>query len=113
MDEQEKNARTQVRAYHLWEKEGRPHGRALDHWLEAERHEAAMAVGAPRDYGNGDRAAVRESMAAENAFARSGPVVRKARRVKRAVEGAEGEIPQPPERTGRRRGRGKDPEVTH
>jgi hypothetical protein len=22
-------------AYHLWEKEGRPEGRALDHWLAA------------------------------------------------------------------------------
>ncbi len=23
-------------AYHIWEREGRPHGRALDHWLEAQ-----------------------------------------------------------------------------
>ncbi len=24
------------RAYHIWEREGRPHGRALNHWLEAQ-----------------------------------------------------------------------------
>jgi hypothetical protein len=24
------------RAYQLWESEGRPHGRAVDHWLQAE-----------------------------------------------------------------------------
>jgi hypothetical protein len=28
---------TSVRAYELWEKEGRPDGRDLDHWLTAER----------------------------------------------------------------------------
>jgi hypothetical protein len=26
-----------VRAYQLWEQEGRPHGRDQAHWLEAER----------------------------------------------------------------------------
>ena len=25
------------RAYAIWEQEGRPHGRNLDHWLKAER----------------------------------------------------------------------------
>jgi hypothetical protein len=25
------------RAYHIWEREGRPHGQDLDHWLQAER----------------------------------------------------------------------------
>ncbi len=25
------------RAYHIWEQEGRPHGRDFDHWLAAER----------------------------------------------------------------------------
>lgn len=24
-------------AYHLWEQDGRPHGRSLQHWLQAER----------------------------------------------------------------------------
>jgi hypothetical protein len=26
-----------TRAYHLWEQEGRPQGRELEHWQEAER----------------------------------------------------------------------------
>jgi hypothetical protein len=25
------------RAYQIWEREGRPHGRDMDHWLQAER----------------------------------------------------------------------------
>ncbi len=25
-----------MEAYYIWEKEGRPHGRELDHWLSAE-----------------------------------------------------------------------------
>jgi hypothetical protein len=37
------------RAYRIWEREGRPDGRDLDHWLRAEREviEAAVARQAP------------------------------------------------------------------
>jgi Protein of unknown function (DUF2934) len=31
------------RAYHIWEDEGRPGGRDLDHWLQAERELARPA----------------------------------------------------------------------
>ena len=27
-----------VAAFYIWEKEGRPHGRELDHWLRAEQN---------------------------------------------------------------------------
>ena len=40
-----------TRAYELWEKEGRPHGRDLAHWLEAERmikQQATAPATAPR-----------------------------------------------------------------
>jgi hypothetical protein len=40
-----------TRAYELWEKEGRPNGRDLAHWLEAERmlrQQATAPVAAPR-----------------------------------------------------------------
>ena len=30
------NERIAQRAYSLWEQEGRPHGRDLDHWLSAQ-----------------------------------------------------------------------------
>lgn len=32
-----KHSEIAARAYHIWEREGRPHGRDLDHWLAAER----------------------------------------------------------------------------
>ncbi|MBW2234657.1 MAG: DUF2934 domain-containing protein [Deltaproteobacteria bacterium] len=34
----EKNTPAQLeeRAYHIWERAGRPHGRALEHWLQAQ-----------------------------------------------------------------------------
>jgi Protein of unknown function (DUF2934) len=35
---------TSSRAYALWEKEGRPDGRDLEHWLEAERIVAGEAA---------------------------------------------------------------------
>ena len=38
------NARTRERAYAIWEREGRAHGRALDHWLQAEAELAAEAT---------------------------------------------------------------------
>jgi hypothetical protein len=38
------DARTRERAYAIWEREGRPHGRALDHWLQAEAELAAAAT---------------------------------------------------------------------
>lgn len=40
-----------ARAYELWEKEGRPNGRDLAHWLEAERmlqQKAPAPVAVPR-----------------------------------------------------------------
>lgn len=36
-----------ARAYELWEKEGRPDGRDLAHWLEAERILQQQAPSAP------------------------------------------------------------------
>jgi hypothetical protein len=32
----DRHAHTAEHAYYIWEKEGRPHGRAFDHWLRAE-----------------------------------------------------------------------------
>lgn len=31
----------QERAYHIWENEGRPHGRDFEHWLQAEQELAS------------------------------------------------------------------------
>jgi len=37
-------SRIRERAYRLWEREGRPEGRSLDHWLEAERELATQSA---------------------------------------------------------------------
>jgi hypothetical protein len=37
-------------AYHLWEKEGRPEGRALDHWLAAK-----YEIGQQEDFAAGEQ----------------------------------------------------------
>ncbi len=42
----ENESRTRYRAYAIWEAEGRPEGRAMDHWLAAER-EFRPAIGSP------------------------------------------------------------------
>lgn len=36
----ELHSRKQAKAYEIWEQEGRPAGRDLEHWLLAERHVA-------------------------------------------------------------------------
>jgi hypothetical protein len=40
--------RIRMRAYQIWEQEGRPHGRDEDHWREAERQlEVEFRIGYP------------------------------------------------------------------
>lgn len=38
----------EVRAYHIWEQEGRPQGRQLDHWLRAEQEFSLVQPAQPR-----------------------------------------------------------------
>ena len=37
------------RAYFIWEREGRPHGRAFDHWLQAKREATGRRLPAQDD----------------------------------------------------------------
>ena len=37
------------RAYRIWETEGKPHGRDLEHWLQAEREIAAVVTPAAKN----------------------------------------------------------------
>jgi len=46
MDEREEQIRQ--RAHELWELEGRPEGREMDFWLQAEREIASEQVGMPK-----------------------------------------------------------------
>jgi len=98
-------------AYDLWEKEGRPTGRDLDHWLEAERRERTAAPSQQANEGEGNRTAAREFNREQQAFAQKGPVEQKAREAESALGGAERKSLKKAERAGRRRSRGEDPEV--
>lgn len=42
-------ARIRQRAHELWEAEGRPAGRELQHWLEAEREIVELSVAGEED----------------------------------------------------------------
>jgi Protein of unknown function (DUF2934) len=41
--------RIEERAYALWEADGRPEGRALDHWLQAEQEILNQSVAGEED----------------------------------------------------------------
>jgi hypothetical protein len=47
MSDSDLNAQIRERAYHIWENEGRPAGRQLSHWLQAEA-ELQTAAPAPQ-----------------------------------------------------------------
>lgn len=98
-------------AYDLWEKEGRPTGRALDNWLEAEGRERTAAPAQQANEGEGNRTAARAFNREQQAFAQTGPVEQKAREAEAALAGAERKPLKKAERAGRRRSRGEDPEV--
>lgn len=98
-------------AYDLWEKEGRPTGRAFDHWLEAEQREHTAAPSQQANEGEGNRTAAREFNREQHAFAQRGPVEQKAREAESALGGAERKSLKKAERAGRRRSLGEDPEV--
>lgn len=40
------SSRIAEHAYHIWEREGRPHGKSLDHWLKAEAELTVAPVAA-------------------------------------------------------------------
>jgi hypothetical protein len=65
------------RAYALWQREGCPHGRDMDHWLKAEREvsaengKATTPVKKAEGNGSGNGAAARKSQSAAPAKPRS------------------------------------------
>jgi len=70
METAEIHTRIEERAYYIWEGEGRPAGRALDHWLRAE---SELTVGAgPRPKRLTSSEAAREARAARSGAAGSG-----------------------------------------
>jgi Protein of unknown function (DUF2934) len=65
--------RIRRRAYELWEREGRPEGRALDHWRRAEAEVAGDPPGAGGDH-RGGRVREPSDLAADEAAEGGGGV---------------------------------------
>jgi len=93
--------RLHLRAYLIWEREGRPEGREIDHWLAAEREakeeEDAAGLRAGRAYDEG---------VAE--FEKSGKVAEAAEKARKALDSPEREELEKAQETARRRGKGDD-----
>lgn len=94
----DKNHKIREKAYHLWESQGRPEGRALDHWVDAERtgdEPAEATTGTPKprqkNEGEGNRTATRAYDKHVREFVDSGQVEKQAKAAKKAVEGPERE----------------------
>jgi Protein of unknown function (DUF2934) len=116
----EETERVRSKAYEIWEHEGKPDGRALDHWLEAERQvlgqtgdgdqQDRKGSGPSANEGEGNRTAARQYNDAQQRFVRSGKVEKKAREAQKAIEGKEGKELRKAELVGKQRAAEKDPE---
>jgi Protein of unknown function (DUF2934) len=120
MEMDEDTERVRSKAYEIWEHEGKPDGRALEHWLEAERQvlgqtgdgdqQDSKGSGPSANEGEGNRTAARQYNEAQQRFVRSGKVEKKAREAQKAIEGEEGKELREAETVGRQRVAEKDPE---
>jgi len=107
-------------AYQMWEIEGRPEGRALEHWVRAEHK--VLSNGAdehrksehpqPRvDTDASDQEGIRAAREYERGVQRTEnrrQVEAKAEEAERAVEGAEGAVLKKAEQVGKSRRKGED-----
>ena len=116
----EETERVRSKAYEIWEHEGKPDGRALDHWLKAERQMLGQTGDGDQqdrkgsrpsaNEGEGNRTAARQYNDAQQRFVRSGKVEKKAREAQKAIEGKEGKELREAELVGKQRAAEKDPE---
>jgi len=104
------------KAYRLWETEGQPQGRDIDHWVQAE-HEVSGStqtetrVSTQANEGEGNRTATRAYNRKAKQFAETGPVERQARKAKADLDGPEGEALREAELVGKSHSHGEDPAV--
>jgi DUF2934 family protein len=93
--------RVRMRAYLIWEREGRPEGRELEHWLAAE-HEIAKEE---------DAAGLRAGMAYDKdveKFEKTGRVEKAAKEAQEALNGPQRDDLERAQEIGRRAGKGDD-----
>jgi general stress protein YciG len=93
--------RVRMRAYLIWEREGRPEGKELEHWLAAEREISKEQ----------DAAGLRAGMAYDRdlqQFEKTGRVEKAAKEAERALNGSEREDLEEAQEIGRRAGKRED-----
>jgi hypothetical protein len=107
-------------AYRMWEIEGRPEGRALEHWVRAEHKVLSNVADEHRDSEHSqprldtdasDQEGIRAARVYERGVQRTencGQVEAKAKEAERAVEGAEGAALKKAEQVGKSRRKGED-----
>jgi len=106
----ERHRKISERAYRLWETEGQPAGRDLEHWVRAEREEAD-ADPSQANEGEGNRTAARAYNRKAKQFAATGPVKAQARKAAADLDGPEAGALREAELVGKRHARGEDPAV--
>jgi Protein of unknown function (DUF2934) len=93
--------RVRLRAYLIWEREGRPEGSDAEHWQQAEREVAqeddAAGLQAGRAYDKGMKE-----------FEKSGRVEKAAKEAQKALEGSERDELERAQETARRASKGDD-----
>jgi hypothetical protein len=104
------------RAHRLWEEEGQPAGRDVDHWVRAEREvndpgQEPTGSSTQENEGEGNRTATRAYNSKAKAFAERGPVEQQARKAKADLDGPAGPELREAELIGKSHSHGEDPEV--
>ena len=101
-------------AYFIWESENRPNGKALDHWLRAERQipsEDNVTAQSNFDSESSDKEGIRAAKQYERSaqdFEDSNKADSKAEEAKRAIEGSEASALRAAEEEGKKRRKGED-----
>ena len=93
--------RVRLRAYLIWEREGRPEGRDVEHWQQAEREVAQEDDTAGLQAGRAYDKGIRD-------FEKSGRVERAATEAQQALEGPERDELERAQGTARRASKGDD-----
>lgn len=107
----ERHRKISEKAYRLWETEGQPQGRDLDHWVRAERETEGGDFAGPTqaNEGEGNRTAARAYNRKARQFAETGPVEAQAKKAKADLDGPKGIELREAELVGKRHSRGEDP----
>jgi Protein of unknown function (DUF2934) len=101
-----RSERIRERAHQIWEREGRPEGRELEHWRQAEQEIADELRQSPdTEPDAAGRGAAREYDKATRDFSQRGKVESKAQEATNAIESGEADSLREAEKAGKERKR--------